>query len=579
MPDTAPSPSPVDASLPPGFAAPTRRSGETRRIGEVIFDLGYATREAIDRAVEQARAEGITTGKALLLAGCVTRDQLARAVAERYGVDYVDLNEAQVDQGAASLVDAAVLRKHRVVPVAFANERTLIVAMADPANILAIDDLAMMTGYEIRRAVATSENVDAVLTRLSRLGDSVQEVEEEQPEADVIELRESAEDAPAVKLVHTILAEAVDRGASDIHFDAESGEMRIRLRIDGVVNDSTTVQRSMIPKLVSRIKIMADLDIAERRLPQDGRIGLTVDGRSVDIRVATLPTIHGESLVMRILDKSRTLLDLDHLGMSEHDATRLRAAVNQMHGCVLTTGPTGSGKSTTLYGALSEINSADRTLITIEDPVEYELAGVKQIPVSKKRGLDFATGLRSMMRADPDVMMVGEIRDRETAHIAIESALTGHLVLSTLHTNDAPLSVARLIDMGIEPFLVAAGITCVVAQRLARQLCDCAKEVEIGVEALALNGFPEESEPIVAREPVGCVRCAQTGYSGRLGLYEVMEISDEIRGLIVEKRSAEEIAYVAQRQGMRRLREDGLEKVKAGKTSMPELLRVLGATA
>jgi type IV pilus assembly protein PilB len=579
VPDTAPSPTPVDPSLPAGFSAPSRRTGETRRIGEVIFDLGYATQEAVERAVEQARAEGITTGKALLLAGCVTRDQLARAVAERYGVDYVDLNVAQVDQGAASLVDPSVLRRHRAVPVAFANERTVILAMADPANILAIDDLAMMTGYEIRRAVATSEDVDAVLARLSRLGDSVQEVEEQEPEADVIELRESAEDAPAVKLVHSILAEAVDRGASDVHFDAEASEMRIRLRIDGVVSDSTTVQRSMIPKLVSRIKIMADLDIAERRLPQDGRIGLTVDGRSVDIRVATLPTIHGESLVMRILDKSRTLLDLDHLGMSAHDSTRLRAAVSQMHGCVLTTGPTGSGKSTTLYGALSEINSADRTLITIEDPVEYELAGVKQIPVSKKRGLDFATGLRSMMRADPDVMMVGEIRDRETAHIAIESALTGHLVLSTLHTNDAPLSVARLIDMGIEPFLVAAGITCVVAQRLARQLCDCAKDVEIGVEALTLNGFPEETEPITAREPVGCVRCARTGYHGRLGLYEVMEISDEIRGLIVEKRSAEEIAYVAQRQGMRRLREDGLEKVKAGKTSMPELLRVLGATA
>jgi type IV pilus assembly protein PilB len=578
VPEVAPSEIPVDPNAPAGFTPPTRRTGETRRIGDVIYDLGFATREAVERAVEQARADGITTGKALLLAGCVTPDQLARAVAERYGVDYVDLNVAQVDQGAASLVDPSVLRRHRAVPIGFADERTLTLAMADPANILALDDLAMMTGYEIRRAVATSENVEAVLARLSRLGDSVQEVEEE-PEADVIELRESAEDAPAVKLVHSILAEAVDRGASDVHFDAETSEMRIRLRIDGVVSDSTTVTRSMTPKLVSRIKIMADLDIAERRLPQDGRIGLTVDGRSVDIRVATLPTIHGESLVMRILDKSKTLLDLDSLGMSAHDSTRLRNAVNQMHGCVLTTGPTGSGKSTTLYGALSEINSADRTLITIEDPVEYELAGVKQIPVSKKRGLDFATGLRSMMRADPDVMMVGEIRDRETAHIAIESALTGHLVLSTLHTNDAPLSVARLIDMGIEPFLVAAGITCVVAQRLARQLCDCSKEAEIGVEALKLNGFPDATAPIVAREPVGCVRCANTGYRGRIGLYELMEITDEIRALIVEKRSAEEIAAVAESQGMRRLRQDGLEKVKAGRTSMPELLRVLGATA
>jgi type IV pilus assembly protein PilB len=545
----------------------------------VIVDLGFASREGVERCVEHARTEGITTGQSLLRSGAVTRDQLARAVAERYGVDYVDLNAAQIDPGVASLIDPAVLRRHHVVPVGFLDERNLVVAMSDPANVLAIDDLAMMTGYEIRRAVATSEDIDAVLGRLSRLDTSVQEVEEEPPEANVIELRESAEDAPVVKLVHSVLGEAVARGASDIHFDAEPDAMRVRMRIDGVVLESTTVQRSMTPKLVSRVKIMADLDIAERRLPQDGRIGLTVEGRAVDIRVATLPTVHGESVVMRILDKSRTLLDLDHLGMSAHDSKRLRRAIGQQNGCVLTTGPTGSGKSTTLYAALSEINTPDRTLITIEDPVEYELKGVKQVQVSNKRGLSFATGLRSMMRADPDVLMVGEIRDRETAHIAIESALTGHLVLSTLHTNDAPLSVARLIDMGIEPFLVAAGISCVVAQRLARRLCDCAREVQVEPKTLALNGFPGQTEPITACEPTGCVRCGQTGYRGRVGLYEVMEITEELRGLIVEKRSAEEIATAAQRDGMRRLREDGLEKVKSGLTSMPELLRVLGATA
>jgi type IV pilus assembly protein PilB len=570
---------PASPSPLAGFAPPSRRSGETRRIGDVIVDLGFANREAVERSVELARSEGTTTGQSLLASGVVTRDQLARAVAERYGVDFVDLNLASIDPGAASLVDAAVLRRHRVVPIGFLDERNLIVAMADPANVLAIDDLAMMTGYEIRRAVATGEDIDAVLARLSRLGSSVQEVEEQVVEATVIELRESAEDAPVVKLVHSVLAEAVDRGASDVHFDAEADGMRVRMRIDGVVSDSTTVQRSMVPKLVSRIKIMAELDIAERRLPQDGRMGLTVDGHPIDIRVATLPTVHGESVVMRVLDKSRTLLELDSLGMSGNDATRLRRLIGQMHGCVLTTGPTGSGKSTTLYAALSEINLPERTLITIEDPVEYEVPGVKQIQVSKKQGLDFATGLRSMIRADPDVMMIGEIRDRETAHVAIESALTGHLVLSTLHTNDAPLSIARLIDMGIEPFLVAAGISGVVAQRLARRLCECAEEVQVGVETLAVNGFPEATESISARRPVGCVRCGQTGYRGRVGLYELMEVTDELRGLIVEKRAAEEIAELACRQGMRRLRDDGLEKVKAGQTSMPELLRVLGATA
>jgi len=570
----------VDSAAPPlaGFTQPTRAGGVNRRIGDVIVDFGFASREAVERAVEHAREAGTTTGKALCESGAVTPDQLARAVAERYGVDHVDLNVATVDPTAASLVDPSVLRRHRTVPIAFTDERTLVVATSDPANVLALDDLALMTGYEIRRAVATSDDVDAVLARLSRLEDSVETVEEP-AEAEVIELRESADDAPIVKLVHSILADAVERGASDVHFDAEAREMRVRFRIDGIVSDSTAVPRSMTAKLVSRIKIMADLDISERRLPQDGRIGLTIDGRKVDLRVATLPVIHGESVVMRILDKSRGLLELQDLGMGDDDIASLRRLLAKMQGCVLATGPTGSGKSTTLYSALNEINTPDRTLITIEDPVEYEVEGVKQIQVSNKRGLEFATGLRSMMRADPDVMMVGEIRDRETAQIGIESALTGHLVLSTLHTNDAPLSIARLIDMGIEPFLIAAGVTCVVAQRLARRLCECAREVEVSTEALALNGFPGETQPLMAREPVGCVRCGQTGFRGRIGLYELMEITEEIRALIVEKRSAEEIAAVAQGQGMRRLRDDGLEKVRAGQTSMPELLRVLGATA
>jgi type IV pilus assembly protein PilB len=573
-----PDSSPVDQSASLGFTPPTQRGGSPRRIGDVIVELGFASREAVERAVQQARETGLTTGQALLESGVVTADQLARSVAERYGMDHVDLNAVSVDPGAAALVDPAVLRRHRTVPIAFADERTLIVATADPANVLAVDDLGMITGHEIRRAVATEDDVEVLLGRLSRLGDGVEEVEE-QPEAEVIELRESAEDAPVVKLVHSIVAEAVERGASDIHFDPRPSGMNVRFRIDGVVSDSTTVAGAMVAGLVSRVKIMANLDIAERRLPQDGRIGLTVDGRHVDIRVATLPTVDGESVVMRILDKGRGLLELESLGLEDDDIERVRAVISRMNGCVLATGPTGSGKSTTLYAALSEINTADRTLITIEDPVEYELEGVKQVQVNPKIGLDFATGLRSMMRADPDVMMVGEIRDRETAQIAIQSALTGHLVLSTLHTNDAPLSVARLIEMGIEPFLVASGISCVIAQRLARRLCDCATETEISVEALRRNGFPEATEPLQAFEPAGCVRCNQTGYRGRIGLYEVMEITDEIRDLIIEKRPGEALAEAARSQGMRRLREDGLAKVRTGATSMPELLRVLGATA
>ena len=432
------------------------------------MDHDFASREAVERAVVEARETGQTTGQTLLEGGVVTPDQLARAVAERYGIEHVDLNDYPVDKGATALVDPAVLRKHRTVPIAFLDEKVLLVATADPANVLAIDDLSMMTGYDIRRAVATEEDVDALLGRLGRLDAAVEEIEEEEDEAPVIELRESAEDAPVVKLVRSIVADAVERGASDIHFDPDDKTMRVRFRVDGVVSDTTTVPRGMVAGLVSRVKIMADLDIAEKRLPQDGRVGLNVDGRHVDIRVATLPTVRGESVVMRVLDKGSMSFDLDHLGMAELDVARLRQAITQTHGSLLATGPTGSGKTTTLYAALTELNTPEKTLLTIEDPVEYELEGVKQVQVNNKSGLTFATGLRSMMRADPDVMMVGEIRDRETAQIAIESALTGHYVLSTLHTNDAPMSVARLIEMGIEPFLVASGIYCVVAQRLAR---------------------------------------------------------------------------------------------------------------
>jgi type IV pilus assembly protein PilB len=572
-PDAAPEPPAL-----PGFTPPPRAGADSGRIGDVIVALGFASREAVERAVEHARAAGITTGQALLGEGAVTSDQLARAVARRYGVDHVDLDVAQLDPGAAALVDPAVLRRHRTVPVAFADERTLIVATADPANVLAIDDLAMLTGFDIRRAVATAEDVDALLARLSRLGDAVEEVDEP-PEAEVIELRDSADDGPVVTLVHSIVAEAVQRGASDIHFDAEADGMRVRFRVDGLVSESTTVQRAMVPKLVSRIKIMANLDISERRRPQDGRVGLAVDGHHIDIRVASLPVVHGESVVMRILDKDKALIGLDQLGLDGDDAGRLRRSIARMHGCVLATGPTGSGKTTTLYAVLNEINTPDRTLITIEDPVEYELPGVKQVQVNRKTALDFATGLRSMMRADPDVLMVGEIRDRETAHTAIEAALTGHLVLSTLHTNSAPLSVARLIDMGIEPFLVAAGVSAVVAQRLARRLCECATEVELAPDVLAHNGFADAAEPLRAREPAGCVRCAHTGYRGRVGIYELMEVDDDVRALIVEKRPAEEIAAAAERAGMRRLRAAGLAKVEAGLTSLPELLRVSGAAS
>jgi type IV pilus assembly protein PilB len=562
-----------------GLTPPTQRTGSKRRIGDVIVQLGFAERHLVEQVVEEGRQKGLPLGQALIGAGIVDSNQLAQALAERNGLDYVDLNQFEVDQGAANLIDAGKARRYRTIPIAFLGENTLLVATADPANVLALDDITMATGYEVQRAVASPEDLDALINQISRLSDSVEEIHEElEPSsAEIIELRDQADEAPVVKLVHSIIADAVNRGASDIHFEPRPADMRVRFRVDGVVSDSTTVPRALMPGLVSRVKIMADLDIAEKRLPQDGRIGLTVDGHHIDLRVATLPVVRGESVVMRILDKDKVVVDLDHLGMDAHDRERFEHAIRATHGAILVTGPTGSGKTTTLYAGLSAVNTAEKTIITVEDPVEYELTGIKQVQVNHRTGLTFAAGLRSMVRADPDIIMVGEVRDRQTAQIAIESALTGHLVLTTLHTNDAPLAAARLVEMGIEPYLVAAGIECVVAQRLVRRLCDCKVPVELSRSAMVENGFDVEDD-IQAYEPGTCVRCVHTGYKGRVGIYELMLISDPLRRLILEKASAERMREFARAEGMRTLRDDGLEKVKRGATSVAEVLRVLGGS-
>jgi type IV pilus assembly protein PilB len=565
----------------PGLTPPTQRTGAKRRIGDVIVQLGYADRDLVERAVDEARARGVPLGHALIGAGLVDSTQLARALAERNGLDFVDLNEFEVDKGAANLIAPSTARRYRTIPIAFLSESTLLVVTADPANVLALDDITMATGYEVRRAVASPEDIDALISQVSQLGNAVEQVDEEAEltsAAEVIELRDLAEDAPVVKLVHSVIADAVRRGASDIHFEPRSSDMRVRFRVDGVVSDTTTVPRKLVSGLVSRVKIMANLDIAEKRLPQDGRIGLTVDGHYVDLRVATLPVVRGESVVMRILDKDSVVMDLDRLGMDEHDRVRFERAIASTNGAVFVTGPTGSGKTTTLYAGLTAVNTPEKTIITVEDPVEYELSGVKQVQVNTKTGLTFAAGLRSMVRADPDIIMVGEVRDRETAQIAIESALTGHLVLTTLHTNDAPLAAARLIEMGIQPYLVASGVECVVAQRLARRLCDCKLPTKLSKELLADNGF-EVDEGFDGFEPGSCVRCSHTGYKGRVGLYELMAMSDGLRRLVLENGSADEMREFARGEGMRTLREDGLVKIRRGMTSVPEVLRVVGSSS
>ena len=557
-----------------GLYPPRRTGRSTRMIGEVVVDLGFADRETVDEAVETARAQGRPTGLVLVEQGVLRHDQLARVVAERFGLDYVDLAVYDLDMGAANLLNSEASKRYQSVPIGFTDDGTLLLAMADPTNVLTIDDVAMMTGRRVKPVAASVEDLNLLLARLTRMDDSIEDIVEEDVEADEeqdLQVDEADRDAPIIKLVHSIVAQAVQQGASDIHVNPEEGDTRVLFRVDGVLAPAATVKRKMAMGVVSRIKIMADLDISEKRLPQDGRFALTVDGRRVDIRVVTLPLVYGEGVVLRILDKGAVIQGLDSLGMPAHALEQFKAAIKKPNGAVLVTGPTGSGKSTTLYAALNELNDGERSILTIEDPVEQRIAGIKQMQIAPKAGVTFDVGLRSMLRADPDVIMVGEIRDRETAHIAIEAALTGHLVLTTLHTRDAPSGLGRLIDMGIEPFLVSSAVDCIVAQRLVRLLCKhCKKPLKVADSVLAEHGLAG-AKPF---EAVGCSRCGGSGYRGRLGVYEVMTVSEHIRALILERASVDVMVTVATREGMRRLRDDGMDKVREGLTSIAEVERM-----
>jgi type IV pilus assembly protein PilB len=558
-----------------GITPPTKR-GSSRFISDVIVEMAFLPRERVDVAVEEGKASGRSPEQVLLESGAITGDQLARAVAQRFSLSHVDLSIYKTDVSALNQITPQAARRLSAVPIGFDDAGQLLVAMSDPSNVLALDDLKLMTGNEVRPVVASPDDIAGLISRMSRFDDAVAAAIDlgEEELAEVSDIRESADDAPVIKLVNSIIGQAVEEGASDIHFEPEGREMRVRFRVDGILRETTQIPRRMIAGVISRVKIMADLDIAEKRVPQDGRVSLTVDKHAIDTRVVTMPRVDGEGIVMRILDKSQALIGLEHLGMSEGSEEVFEEAFRRSYGAVLVTGPTGSGKSTTLYAALNEINEPERNIITIEDPVEYQLPGVNQLQVNLKAGLTFAGGLRAMLRADPDVIMVGEIRDGETAKIAIESALTGHLVLSTLHTNDAPSAITRLTEMNIEPFLSASAIVAVVAQRLVRQLCTyCKTRTMLSVSSLEAAGFNVAFD-LEAYEPVGCSRCGGTGYKGRTGLYEVMSISDEIRDLTIERASSEEIRKVAVAQGMRPLRADGFEKVKNGVTSIAEVARV-----
>jgi type IV pilus assembly protein PilB len=546
----------------------------------VIVELGYAPAETVERIVGAARNAGRPPEEMLMDEGIIDADALARATAERYGLDHLDLAEYHVDMGAANLVPVVAARRHAAIPVGYTDDKTLLVAVADPADVLALDDIQMATGLDCEAAVASMEDIQALLGRLNTLQSAVHEATEDADDDDgglqLTDLRASAEDAPVIKLVYSIMGQAVTEGASDIHFEPGEDELRVRFRVDGILFEAARVPKRMVQGVISRIKIMSDLDIAEKRVPQDGRVGVEVEGRRIDLRVTTLPTQRGEGVTIRILDKDTAMLSLDDLGMEGEARERFERSFKKAYGAVLVTGPTGSGKSTTLYAALDQLNQVEKKIITIEDPVEYRIQGINQMNVHRKAGLTFANGLRSILRADPDIIMVGEVRDSETARIAIEAALTGHMVLTTLHTNDAPGAITRLTEMGVESFLTSSAVDCIVAQRLARRLCGhCKRRIVLPHDSLVDSGFRVGTD-VEAYEPVGCGRCNASGYRGRLGLFSVMVMSERIKELTVGGGSEGDIAAIAHEEGMLSIREDGLNKIRAGMTSVSEVVRVSG---
>lgn len=552
-------------------------------VGTMLLEDGLLTEGQLDDAIASQEESGLPLVSVLLDEGLVEEADLMKAVARRLGIEYVDLSEVTVDPAAASLVPENLSNRYTALPYAF-DEGRLVVAMADPGNVLAVDDIRAVSGRAVSIVAATKVDIADAARRAARFDDSVSDLadlalaDEGAELEDVGTLEEAAEDAPVVKLMNTIIARAVNERASDIHVEPGERDLRIRFRIDGVLHEVMTTSRSISNAVVSRIKIMADLDIAERRVPQDGRVSMRVGVRPIDLRVATLPSMYGEKVVMRILDKSAGVVSLDDLGFLPYNLERYREAYTKPYGAILVTGPTGSGKTTTLYSTLDILNEPEVNIITVEDPVEYRLDGVTQIQVNRKAGLLFATALKSILRADPDIVLIGEVRDGETAAIAVEAALTGHLVLSTLHTNDAPSSINRLIDMGVEPFLVSSAIDAVLAQRLARVLCEKCKEAYspevVALERIGWEDGLEDGAPVLYR-PVGCRTCSNTGYRGRIALNEVMPISEELQRLTVKRRSSEEMRNTAVEQGMRTLRQDGLAKVALGVTSIEEVLRVV----
>ena len=552
-----------------------------KQLGDILLSNGLVSPEVLEDAYAEHQREGRSLGRVLVERGVLTEGQLVAALAAQIGMRFVDLADIVVDGSAIGMVSGAVCRRHTALPIAIEDGK-LVVAMADPANVFAIDDIRSVSGMDVYPVVSTRADVAAAIDRYYRadsdLDDLTMALDTTDEEDDLSKIKDIVEDAPIVRFVNLLITQAIQDRASDIHLEPTETDLRVRYRIDGVLHEVMRSPKNIQSGVVSRLKIMADINIAERRIPQDGRLSVQAHGKKIDLRVATLPTVWGEKVVMRVLDNSTARLDLADLGFSDHNYEIYSQSFTKPYGMILVTGPTGSGKSTTLYATLNIVNRPEVNIITVEDPVEYRLAGINQVQVNTKAGLTFAAALRSILRSDPDIVLIGEIRDHETALIAVEAALTGHLVLSTLHTNDAPSAITRLTEMGIEPFLVGSSVDCVLAQRLARRLCMKCREAYTPTPAQLLAvGFPwEDGQPLPTLfKPVGCSQCSKTGYKGRLALHEVMPLDHEIERLTVEHASSKHIGEVARGAGMQTLRTDGFVKAAQGVTSLDEIFRVV----
>jgi type IV pilus assembly protein PilB len=559
------------------------------KLGKMLVNAKLITDEQLQNALATQQKEGGRLGSVLMKLGYIKEQDLLQFLSKQYSVPAVDLSVLEIDPSVIRLIPGEIVQKYQVIPVRRTGT-VVTLAMVDPSNVFAIDDIKFLTGYEIEPVVSSESSISAAMIKYYDTGgmdlnqvlkgiegsdESLDIMADDEDEVDIRELKEAVEEAPVVKLVNLILTDAIRKGASDIHIEAYEKKFRVRYRIDGILYEVMNPPTKLRAALTSRLKIMAELDISERRLPQDGRIKLKLKDKEVDIRVSTLPCLFGEKVVLRILDKGALTLDLSRLGFEPKALENFTKAIQSPYGMILVTGPTGSGKSTTLYSALQTINDIETNIMTAEDPVEYNVFGINQVQMKEEVGLNFATALRSFLRQDPDVVMVGEIRDYETAEIAVKAALTGHLVLSTLHTNDAASTITRLLNMGIEPFLVASSVLLILAQRLARRVCkDCKVQETAPIPALVAAGFSEqEAREVVYYKGKGCPNCNNTGFRGRIALYEVMPVGEEVKDIILQGGSAIEIKKKAISLGMNTLRISGLAKIKEGVTTVEEILR------